>query len=164
MFYRSGWLRCVLMIIGFCLFVFWAGDLGWGVCWWMILDSDRVSGWAFDVWCSITIYYIIILSFLLLILSLISSLPNLLNFHFPYSSPCLSFPSHPLLPFFMFTFHQFLLSVFQSSSSKFDPACFIGVDGWGVYFGYVWCSFGWLRCVGFMFGVSVSSGWNCRVS
>ena len=121
MFYRSGWLRCdVVKCIGLCLSV-WCSRF-------------RL---VFDVWC--------ILYYILLYLILSSSNPLFL---FPFlflffCSPHLFFPSPLPLPSIFFShpnisFHSIRvgiwihLFIFFQYSGQFDPACFIGVDGWGV--------------------------------
>ena len=130
MFYRSGWLRCV-GFISMCSglsFEFWAGG---------------------DVMCYIILLYLILYSSLLLIYLPFYSLPLPLLL-----SSFLLLPSSPPLPisFSPLTLHLlfFFLPIPLPSSFKVyvsglpshylyslpfnnsDPACFIGVDGWGV--------------------------------
>ena len=95
--------------------------------WWLVWCSILVScSCWFDVRCYITI----IISYTILFL-------------FFWSSSFSPFPSHPPLLIHSIrvgVYCWILISQTHHPQSKTDPACFIGVDGWGVWSLIMWCS------------------------
>ena len=170
MFYRSGWLRCVgLKYVGIRFSVLCVGVYVCG------LRFELVKGYCVI---NYTILHILYYTLLHIILLLYSS-PLLPIFWSPIYSFLIS-PSFSSLP--LFSLLQIYIPLSSSSSNQylsvltstylylissggqFDPACFIGVDGWGV-----WCVSVSVLVWGFLFIFSprmfYRSGWlRCVVS
>ena len=157
MFYRSGWLRCDVSISIRLSFDVLVGVLSWCIglclsiwhsswCWHQVLLYYTLLLYIYYI--TIIIYYIVhiyyyyisyILYYTLLFCSSIPFLPFPIFSSSQYSSSLhsqsfLSQSSIPPFPIQKLSIRVGIwisLFIFQTHPT-FDPACFIGVDGWGV--------------------------------